>query len=317
MGETSVWRQKLVAEWNRCHGAFYRIRESDLAWQEGEQTWLRYFPVDVSGVPLWCAEATERGIESGISRKTLWVSLWGRADEAGPDFSAQLDRLAPSRGKTRLCLGGDEFHLLPGIPRAPEDGGIEAVAERLGFQFTEAVDYAGPLRTDAIAGYIRAAREAAAGLALATATEGELAELGEYLRNEFPGRWEREFRFWRALPEPRRAFWNILRRGSRICGFSRLAIRGSGEGGWHPGSLRLPVRPGTVDPAREASLGPIGISLGERGRGAGKALLGLSLQILLDKNAEQLCIDWTNAYNYYMPLGLEVVRRYRTAHKDY
>jgi hypothetical protein len=84
-----------------------------------------------------------------------------------------------------------------------------------------------------------------------------------------------------------------------------------------PGALRFPLAAGSVDSPFDASLGPIGISSSERGRGAGKVLLGLSLQLLLDKNAERLCIDWTNAYNYYKPLGLQVVRRYRSALKDY
>jgi hypothetical protein len=84
-----------------------------------------------------------------------------------------------------------------------------------------------------------------------------------------------------------------------------------------PGALRFPLASGSVDSALDASLGPIGISASERGKGAGKVLLGLSLQLLLDKNAERLCIDWTNAYNYYKPLGLQVVRRYRSALKDY
>lgn len=327
MGDSSFWVRNLVSDWNRCHGAFYRMREADLRWHLGEQDWLSYFPLEIAGVPALAAEATEKGALQGISRKTLWLSCQGRIPERADAFAAELDRLAPSRGKSRLCLGGEEFHLIPGIPLPPEDGGLNAVAESLGFTFTDAVDYAGSLRSEELLAYVREAEASAGELRLETVgAEAGLDELGNYLRREFAGRWEREFRFWRERSDARRAFWNILWRGREPCGFSRLTVRG-GEGGWLPGALRFPLAGGngSVDSVSEpapdspldASLGPIGISSSERGKGAGKVLLGLSLQLLLDKNAERLCIDWTNAYNYYKPLGLQLVRKYRTALKDY
>jgi hypothetical protein len=321
MADSSLWVRNLVSDWNRCHGAFYRLREADLAWHLNEQDWLSYLPLDVAGVPVLCAEATEKGAAHGLSRKTLWLSCQGEIS-AGKKaaFAAELDRMAPARGKSRLCLGGEEFHLIPGIPLAPDDGGLNSVAEELGFTFTDAVDYAGSLRNADLQVYVKEALAAAGELRLETArSAADLDELGAYLKMEFSGRWEREFRFWRERSDAKRAFWNVLRRGPDICGFSRLSIRGGEAGGWLPGALRFPLGEGngSVDSATDAALGPIGISSSERGKGAGKALLGLSLQLLLDKNAERLCIDWTNAYNYYKPLGLQLVRKYRSALKDY
>jgi hypothetical protein len=321
MSDSSLWVRNLVSDWNHCHGAFYRLREGDLHWHLREQDWLSYFPLEIAGVPALCAEASEKGASQGISRKTLWLSCQGRIPPGREQaFADSLDRLAPSRGKSRLCLGGEEFHLIPGIPLPPDDGGLNAVAEGLGFTFADAVDYTGSLRSKDLLAYVSEAKAAAGELRLETvAGEAGLDELGAYLKREFAGRWEREFRFWREHGGTKRAFWNVLRRGKEPCGFSRLAVRGSAEGGWLPGALRFPLSEGngSVDFASDAALGPIGVSSSERGRGAGKVLLGLSLQLLLDKNAERLCIDWTNAYNYYKPLGLQLVRKYRSALKDY
>ncbi|MBW7416523.1 hypothetical protein J9A19_25120, partial [Escherichia coli] len=76
------------------------------------------------------------------------------------------------------------------------------------------------------------------------------------------------------------------------------------------GAMRLPLAAGAARADTDSCLGPIGISKDERGRGAGKILLGLSLHELSLQSAEPTCIDWTNAYNYYTPLGFEIVRRF-------
>ena len=104
-----------------------------------------------------------------------------------------------------------------------------------------------------------------------------------------------------------------------MVGFSRLAKRGRVprlSEGWTPGAMRLPLSPEAVARDTDSCLGPIGISASERGRGAGKILLGLSLHELSLQRAELTCIDWTNAYNYYTPLGFSVARRYLSFWKE-
>ena len=141
-------------------------------------------------------------------------------------------------------------------------------------------------------------------------------DLSAFLRENFAGRWEREFRFWAARADAGAAFWNLLRDGSgQVLGFSRLGVRGGVRGEWLPGALRLPLAEEGLK-STDACLGPIGLAAAARGRGAGKVLLGLSLQLLLGRGAERVCIDWTNAYNYYKPLGLPVVRSFRSVWHD-
>jgi predicted N-acetyltransferase YhbS len=309
----------LVAQWNRCHGAFFQVRESDLLWHLQDQDWLSYSVEDCAGVPVLLAAATASGVAAGLSAKTLWLSLHGEMGNA-ESFVSALDLLAPRRGKSRLTIGGEDFHLIPGSPDPPEPS-IGPALERRGFCLSPAADFAGELKTEAIRSYVKGAqiRAAEAGWSLGVLESAtELDELGSFLTAEFPGRWEREFRFWRSRSDTRRACWTGLRLGGKaIRGFARLALRGGSEGGWIPGALRLPVAATEASSAADSCLGPIGVAAAERGKGAGRILLGLSLEILLAKGAERVCIDWTNAYNYYQPLGLTAVRTYRSAWKDY
>lgn len=313
--------RELVADWNRCHGAFYQLNESDLLWHFGAQNWLSYQVKEVAGVRALLAIATPEGIRQGVSQKSLWLSLHGEIPAGKEEgFLLAMDQIVKEAKKTRLFIGGEEFHLIPGIPEPAKNRFAKEVT-RLGFAGAEAADFAGSLVSQEVRQYIEAANTSAKGFGwkLATAiSETDLDALGVYLCAEFPGRWEREFRFWRSHAKGARGFWNLLRDESgSIRGFSRLAIRGNEDGGWSPGALRFPLESGTVKKNTDSCLGPIGISGSERGKGAGKVLLGLSLELLFEKKAERVCIDWTNAYNYYKPLGLPAVRTYLSAWKDY
>jgi len=311
----------LVTEWNRCHGAFYQLRESDLLWHAQEQNWLSYSLKAISGVPVLFAQATDEGVAAGVSGKSVWISLHGEiASGRETAFARAVDVLAPSLGKTRLYFGGEEFHLVSGIPD-PENSRLLPELMTLGFNAADAADYAGSLSSSPVTAYIReaGAMAQAASLRLESAEDANtLDRLQDFLLQEFPGRWERELRFWRSRSDTTRAFWNVLvHTDGSIKGFSRLAIRGQGDGGWIPGALRFPLVPGVGSEFTDSCLGPIGIAKAERGKGTGRVLLGLSLELLFEKAAQQVCIDWTNAYNYYKPLAFPAVRNYMAAWKDY
>lgn len=317
---------RVVTEWNQCHGAFYAVHEADLRWNLLEQDWLEYRVEDFEGVPVLLALPTNAGIAAGISGKTLWLSLHGEVPAGKePEFINAFLRSAKHAGKTRVQVGGEEFHFVAGVPiDEPNGARLAAAFAAQGFTFAEAADFGGVLSGDKISSYIAQAREAAEkiGCTLVMAHgEEDFHLLAEFLLKEFPGRWEREFRCWKSRADTRRAFWNLLRDDNgRLLGFSRLALRGNIpllESGWTPGAIRLPLD--DVSPGRhyaDSCLGPIGISATERGRGTGKILLGLSLQLLLLNKADRVCIDWTNAYNYYTPLGVRFLRKFHSTWKD-
>lgn len=313
--------------WNRCHGAFYQAAESDLRWNLTEQKTVRYRAAELAGVPVIYAEAAAEGVALGIPEKWRWVSLYGEITggmEAA--FAEAAEESARRDGKTRLAIGSDEFHFLPGIP-VDEPAG-QALAEALvarGFSTRASVDYVGRIANPACRAYVQAARDEAArrgwSLRLVESAEDREELTALLARGGFSARWRREWNFQNEREDTARTFWNLLRdETGRVLGFSRLAKRGRlpdpGKG-WTPGAMRLQPVPGAGFRNTDSCLGPIGIDSAERGRGAGKILLGLSLHELSLQNVEVTCIDWTDAYNYYTPLELSLARRYLSAWKEF
>ena len=319
---------EVMEEWNSCHSAFYQVYKSDISWNLLEQDYLNYSVVDIAGVKSLIAETTPRGVAAGIPERGFWVSLWGQISPNGEGaFVDELEALARSKNKNRISMAADEFHFLPGLPNqdATSIHLLDAFKAK-GFTFREVHDLVGRLDTAAARDYI------AAGIAIGqknnwlfgeAKTDNEFDDLEKFLQKEFPGRWTREFQTWRHRKDTGRAYWMLLKEPSgAVFGFSRLALRGRVrplDQGWTPGPIRLPLysfpNSGRGEP-EDSCLGPIGIASTERGRGAGKALLSLSLQSLLDLGAIRNCIDWTDLVEYYAPLRYQIPRKYWNIWKD-
>lgn len=310
--------EQVCREWNACHGAFFQVSENDLLWNAQEQHLLKYSGAQVGKVPVLYAEATSAGADHGILRTGLWVSLWGkipRGEEGA--FVAEVMRLAKEAGKTRIAFGSEEFHFLPGVPA--EDALVKACQDA-GFSAYDCADFSGAPANPQAKDYTESALSdsKSRGWSFQRAESGENAEaLSRFLAQEFPGRWSREWNFWRTRKDAQKVRWYLLRdEGGNSIGFSRIGMRGWGSGGFTPGAMRLPLGEEKSILDTDSCLGPIGISASERGRGAGKILLGHSLHELSLHGAKRTCIDWTNAYNYYTPLGFAIIRRYQCLWKD-
>ena len=286
---------------------------------------MRYWRDELDGVPVLWAEPSPEGLELGILPKGLWLSLFGEvSDGKEASFASAAEAFARQSGKTRLAICSDEFHFLPGIPVSEARGLKLAEAFKAkGFSTADCADFVGEPEASKCSAYCDEAEAEARrrGWTLREVeSESDKAELSAFLGREFSGRWLREWKVWGIRPDTSRAFWSLLRDEKQtVLGFSRLARRGRYlplQAGWTPGALRLPLAPQSARLDTDSCLGPIGISASERGRGAGKILLGLSLRELVLQGAKRTCIDWTNAYNYYTPLGFEIVRRYLSAWKE-
>jgi hypothetical protein len=310
------------AEWNHCHGAFLQVRASDLQWNLKEQKWLRYQWTRVGAVPILWAEASSCGIDAGISGSSFWVSLHGEipSGEEGVFLSA-LKNLARGVGKSRLVMAGEEFHFLPGIPVSDPPGQrLAKVFSEAGASLAACSDYVGELHSLAVVAYAKKAEANARnrGWALCRVeSQEQKSGFGDFLKREFKGRWEREWKFWNQQPDTGRAFWNVLLgEAGSVLGFSRLAVRGlvcPQESGWNPGSLRLPLSDAGDWQDTDSCLGPIGVAATERGRGVGGVLLGLSLLELQKAGGSRVCIDWTNAHEFYAPLNFCEARKFQSA----
>ncbi len=315
--------QVVLQQWNKSHSAYYRLCEADLRWILHEQNWLYYRPTQLAGTHVIYAVASVDGIKAGLSARSLWLTLWGEIAEKSEDqFVASLCKLAMSEGKTRLSVGGDEFHFTPGVPLESEGGlRLASALARAGFKGSEEVDFVGDVNSPVVGKYIADAQTLACEKNwhwLAVNSESERDELESFLSREFPGRWTREFQFWRSRGDVRRALWMVMKDGNGVLGFSRLGLRSrllDPDQGWSPASLKLPLSDNlqTARNPNDSFLGPIGVASHLRGQGAGRAVLGLVLDSLKGLNAGRVCIDWTNAIKYYYPLHFAQVRKFGTA----
>ena len=321
MDQPTRLTEEVLQAWNACHGAFYLANKEDLVWNLREQNLVRYRREDLAGVPALVGEATETGARMGVLEKGIWVSLYGDVAGKEAEFAAAAEELARREGKTRVAIGSDEFHFLPGVPL--EDAKLADAFKARGFTAADCADYVGTVENPKCLAYVTEATVDArkrGWILHGVRDDRDRADLTAFLLREFKGRWSREWELWQERSDSARGFWNLLRdEHGKVLGFSRLAVRGrypETAKGWTPGAMRLPLGNKHGRENTDSCLGPIGISKDERGRGAGKILLGLSLHELSLQGAKLTCIDWTNAYNYYTPLGFEIVRRYLTLWKE-
>lgn len=313
---------RALDQWNQGRGPFFQIRECDLKWNFSSQNWISYEDVELNGVPAVVAMVAGEGARQGVPAQTLWISLWGTIQEGSESrFLEEALRFARSKEKTRLVLGADEFHFVPGIPLGDDQGDrLRKAAQSLGFSGEEEADLAGSVKSSAVREYIdqgRALLQEQGMRGEVFQEEKDLLHLSEFLSREFPGRWSREFEFWRGnRASARRGRWLGLRKGATLLGFARFCLRGEFiEQGWTPAALRFPAVEGAKWLSTDACLGPIGVAKEARGQGAGKILLSLVLEQLIQNGAELTCIDWTDAIKYYRPLGFSQIRRYWTCRK--
>lgn len=212
------------------------------------------------------------------------------------DLMNGAKRCLRDRGVAALHFGTDTAHLFPGCPtdfpalhdfliiEGFSEGGEAHDMER------DLIDYESKYPVPD-------------GFDLRPIGTGDVAELNEFLIREFPGRWH----------------YDVMRKidaeGSPDTVFG-LFQGGSCEG------FALIQHDGCKDPIGGAvwrndlgplwcSLGPIGVSKGIRGRGAGGALLGKALEHLRDQGYRRCIIDWTGLVDFYGAHGFEVARTYR------
>ena len=318
--KTSRLEAAVLEQWNATHGTAYALRDHVLHWNFSKQNLISYSFHQIAGTPVITAIATQVGIAAGIPARNVWLSLWGQISDY-EKFVSELKAFTKSAGKKKTVIGGDEFHLVPGVPLTEAGEKLKTALQAANFSGAEAADYFGDINSPAVEEYIAHAKAeySERGLSFVSVTTPEQISTAEkFLAKEFPGRWTREFKFWSSREDTQRAYWKLLQtKDGEVIGFARMAVRGRSlplERNWTPAALRMPTQ---LEQPRYISntdccLGPIGVASTQRGKGTGKVLLGLVLESLRNSPGERICIDWTDAFKYYEPLKFEVARRYWT-----
>lgn len=306
---------KILESWNSCRSSSYTIQKEHFLWNLKYQSLIDYSVIEFESRPLLIAVASNEGVAFGLSPETLWLSLWGPVPNAKcKSFVEFLGAQSRRLRKNRIQIGGEEFHFLPGAP--DEDPSDQLLIQGFldqKFHKSHVVDLTGLASHPLIDRYIidSTAQAKLQGLQL----NQEHTELDQFLSKEFPGRWHREFLYWLKNPTQSKSKWlTLLDSQQTAVGFARISKRSFADqnSDWTPGALKLPLRPGSPPVPSDGTLGPIGIANSHRGKGSGKVLLGLTLQALRQNQVERICIDWTNAFKYYEPLGFERIRSYQS-----
>lgn len=306
---------KILEIWNANRSPAYTIQKDHFIWNLKHQNLIDYRVVEFEEQLHLIAVASGEGIVFGLSPETLWLSLWGPVPNAKcKNFVEFLGDHARRLRKTRVQVGGEEFHFLPGAPdeESADQNLIQGFTD-FSFQKSHVVDLTGSASNPLIDHYILESTAEAQSQKIQLVQEHTL--LDQFLAKEFPGRWHREFLFWTRNSNRSKSRWLTLLDSERSAiGFARISKRSFADqiSDWTPGALKLPIRPGASPVPSDGTLGPIGIANSHRGKGSGKVLLGLTLQALRQNQVERICIDWTNAFKYYEPLGFERIRSYQS-----
>lgn len=237
-------------------------------------------PPDLGHVSLVVVDATLRGRGHG-----------------GRMVAAAADALA-ARGRSRVRLGADPDHLLPGVPVGVDDATWSALL-RLGAA-------PGAVETDVLVDLDALAAETLAAARLdphgGVRVEAAPERVVEFVGRTFPGRWHDEVRRYAEAGVTLLA----LREGDDVLGFTAAFRPDDAHLGY--GLTWLPaLRPGA------GALGPLGVDPAARGRGLGLAVVAEGLAWQRAQGARDVVLDWTTLTPFYGRLGGRVWRAYQRA----
>lgn len=308
-----------------------------------EKVWRAYFPprwaVDAEIIRLntvespvfdWGASAIAipEGAPSGFVavKRSGSPTLWKGSDHdqahlsaivfdeanVGVDLLAEAKRNLRNRGFHRLVFGQDSRHFFAGCPA--DLGNLRSFLTVEGFEEGEGDifdlesdlgDYEPKKGCLDVLGDWPGCLSPAVDKPVVRPVEAkEAAQLEEFLKREFPGRWLYDTMSKIALESTTDFVYGLYVDG-RIEGFS------STQNAAHKVPVNACVFHEAMGP-NWGGLGPIGVSAAVRGKGLGDALLGASLLGLQRRGVRQTVIDWTGLVDFYGGHGFKVTRRYKT-----
>lgn len=291
--------EKAVRQWNASASSEWKLLEKEAVWNLQHNKLFDYEWLFASGhIEDGALLLAEVKSPSKIPSKTLWIHFFFTPTR---NVSQNLEKLltlalekCKSLKKMRLSFAADEFHLFPGMPLVS----IFAEAWKEKFVTHEVCDLLVDLNSEK-------AKKIAKGYAALQFINASEAE--NFLREQYPGRWSREYLYTQDKILNDGSRWYFLCEGKNILGFVRLTMR---QARCRPlAAMKFVVA--------DCSLGPIAVRKDLQGKGIGRNLLAAAIAQLKSEGAQMLCIDWTDAVSFYQPLGRVAVRKYLAAHVDF
>jgi GNAT superfamily N-acetyltransferase len=294
--------QDCLTSWNASHSAKWRLSLHDFEVQLKDDLLVPEFCGHSESGFVIAKRSPQGRLFPGVENQTLII-----ASITDPTLLAEIKEKAKEAGFTRLALGTDENHLVPGL--IVEEGWqlgdrLKEAMVSTGWEKGEHIqvdlerdlgDYELPLFCN------EAIMSNNAQVWPAHAENEEALEA--FLIETFPGRWTYDVMAKFRSGEPHQI--DLLFFEGEVVGFSCT----QNESSRNPiGGARWRLDLGD----QWASLGPIGVSEKVRGKRLGHALLGFSLHRLALEGARRTIIDWTTLVDFYGVHGFEVNRTYET-----
>ncbi len=236
--------------------------------------------------------------EDEIYPDTAWISIFAvRQDMRHEGIGSSLLEHALQRlalhGIKRVYLGQDYNNFFSGIPSPNEENIGFFKSEEFWINDVDHYDLeAGIVTNEKIEDFDTEKFEKNYRIAV---YDGQKIELLDFLKREFPGRWE--FEAETALTDGKSWEEIVLLLSCRtetVVGYCMLDGVGKEYGG----------------------LGPIGIAKEIRGKHVGDYILRESLMQLRKLGVKTVNIDWTILKDFYGQFGFEPARTYRGAYRD-
>lgn len=294
----------LTDAWNRFYGPKYAIAESLLRFNSVESALFdwgasvvdRDSNGEIAGFAL--VKKSAAGLYKGPDKDVVHLSAIAFRDPyVGSDLFSEVRGILRDRGASKLVYGMDSRHFFPG---APID--LPTLNNFLTIEGFSAGGEYFDLEAD-LQGYVNPA-PIPDGFEFRPLTDADWPALDEFLAREFPHRWRYDVTSKRSV-EGRCDFVYGVFEGGRCEGFALL------QDASHKGPIGGAVWNQDLGDGW-GSLGPIGVSKGIRGRGAGNALLGKALEHLSRHGIRQTIIDWTTLDKFYGAHGFKIARTYRS-----
>ncbi|TFB24415.1 GNAT family N-acetyltransferase [Filobacillus milosensis] len=248
-------------------------------------------------------ESIDFGIPSHIANiQVLLVDKEYRQQGIGKNLLNKcLDTLS-KKGKKEVRLGRDTWHYFPGVPVEYED--TRSWFEKQGFSRGRYID------TDMSRSFSKdepfeQLQNPDADFSILKPEDQD--ELCEFMKANFPGRWDYEVNKYFELGGTGRDFV-VLRIDGAIQGFCRMNDEVTPFIGCN-------VNWAGVFDGKVGGIGPLGVNKDVRGNGLGLDVVKAGMNTLRERGIDHIIIDWTGLVDFYKKVGFDVFKQYGTYYK--
>lgn len=272
---------------------------------------------DLIGYIIFKQQLQPRGLTKADKRQgninSLIVDFKYRNKGIGSNLLYRCENILQARRVKHIEIGRDAFHFFPGIPLEFKDG----------YEFFKKSGYIDSyISTDLICNIsnvdfckLRSIKKLRINeeedYEIRPLHQEDKEQLIQFFERTFPGRWLEETKFYlsNGISEEDMIIVKDIKKNI-IIGFSRI---------YHKRSRIIgpPIYWRKLLGGNYGGLGPIGIDSQYRKKDLGLTLLFKSLEILKDKGVQNMCIDWTDLYEFYGIFNFIPWKSYMHMGKDF